>query len=185
MKRTTVLSIILLIAFFMPWADFNFLSFSGFDLPKSITQLGRMRFLFSESDADFLMLTYLIYLIPLFSIVGISSDFTNTNLAAYVKKVDYYVALIFCALILILLGKMGEKSLSFLGIGFYLTFIIAVVGVFIKDKSIVLVSQNNESLTNDDYTKQLTILKDLLDKELITTEEYLLKKEAILRKMES
>jgi hypothetical protein len=182
MKRTTVLSIILLIAFFMPWADFNFLSFSGFELPKSIVQLGGMRFLFNESDADFLMLTYAIYFIPIFAILSISSNYVSLPFSAHIKKVDYYLALIFSIIILLLLSKMNSRVFSFLGIGFYLTVIISLIGIFLKDKALIEPKISIQEVRND-AVSQLTELKELLEKELISTEEYQQRKEEILRKM--
>jgi hypothetical protein len=180
MKRTTVLSIMLLIAFFMPWADLRFISFNGFDLPSSLIQFSQLSL--TESETNVLTATYAIYLIPLFSFITIIGSFFQIPFSNKIQKVEYYLGLIFSILIIIALSNMNNRVFSFLGIGFYLTIIISVIGIVISDKTIVL---SKEVATNQlpDFTTQLTQLKDLFDKQIITAKEYQMKKEDILKKM--
>ncbi len=180
MKRTTVLSIILLIAFFMPWADFRFISFSGFDLPSSLIQLSS--FSLSSTESNLLTASYLIYLIPLFAMITILGTFFQIPFSNKIQKVEYYLGLIFLIIIIITLSKMNSRVFSFLGIGFYLTILISVIGIVITDKEIST-SKNVHSIPVQDYSAQLTQLKDLFDKQIITAEEYQMKKEDILKKM--
>jgi len=182
MKRTTVLSIILLIAFFMPWVDYRFISISGFDLPNSIVQLGSFFSMINESDTDFLIITYVIYLIPLFSILTITSQYVSIPFSKYTKKLDYFLALIFSIIILLLLTKINESFFSFLGVGFYLTLIISIIGIVAKDKALIE-TKNASQKEGQDSISQLSQLKELLEKELISMEEYQQKKEEILKKI--
>ena len=78
---------------------------------------------------------------------------------------------------------MNSRVFSFLGIGFYLTVIISLIGIFVKDKALIEPKVPIHEVRND-AVSQLTELKELLEKELISTEEYQQKKEEILRKME-
>jgi hypothetical protein len=183
MKRTTVLSIILLIAFFMPWVDYRFISISGFDLPNSIVQLGSFFSLINDSDTDFLIITYVIYLIPIFSILTIASQYVSIPFSKYTKKLDYYLALIFSIIILLLLTKMNNRFFSFIGVGFYLTLITSIIGIVVKDKALIETKNTSQKEGQDSITK-LSQLKELLEKELISMEEYQQKKEEILRKIE-
>ena len=239
MKRTTILSILLLIAFFTPWIDFQFITFSGFDLPKSIIFFQETSDPFFEVNSIVLLFVYVAYLIPLFSTLSILGDFLQFPFIKYIKKIDYFLALICSIIIIALMAKITSEPFSFLGFGLYLTFIISIIGIFIREKSIATKGTDNaafaslegsekaafdalEGLDNPAFDAlakklgltptqlllspdlsgiilynilgteessseisdgQLTELKDLLDKQVITEDEFQQKKEEIIKKM--
>jgi hypothetical protein len=166
-------------------------------------------------------------------------NFLQIPFIKYVKKINYFLALICSIAIIALMAKIMIKPFSFLGFGLYLTFIISIIGIFIREKSIATKGTDNaafaslegsekaafdalEGLDNPAFDAlakklgltptqlllspdlsgiilynilgteesssefsdgQLTELKDLLDKQVITEDEFQQKKEEIIKKM--
>ncbi|NCA22179.1 MAG: SHOCT domain-containing protein [Crocinitomicaceae bacterium] len=78
---------------------------------------------------------------------------------------------------------MNNRFFSFIGVGFYLTLITSIIGIVVKDKALIETKNTSQKEGQDSITK-LSQLKELLEKELISMEEYQQKKEEILKKME-
>ncbi|MBU3659585.1 MAG: SHOCT domain-containing protein [Flavobacteriales bacterium] len=182
MKRTSVFSIALLIAFFMPWLDFRFITLSGFSIPQMLNDIGQLPLPINESDKEFLIVTYVLYLLPLLSIMSIASDFLELKNKNAFKKLDFYLGLVFSVIIILGITQLNERVFSFLGFGFYFTVIVSLIGVFVKDKPLFQPKEGVASLSID-YSQQLSQLKVLLDKELISQEEFDEKRKAVLNKM--
>lgn len=183
MKKTTLFSIILVVAFFLPWVDFSFITFSGYELPKAIHQLSTI----GGGGSSLIFLVYLVYLIPIFSILNIASDFKLISFSQSFKKFDFYLAVLLCIYIIYTAIERGTDIISFLGIGFFVTSIISILGLFVmNDKVIFEMPKQLKNNSNDktDLTAQLQKLKELYDKELISSEEYQMKKQEILNKLD-
>ncbi len=75
---------------------------------------------------------------------------------------------------------------SFFGIGFLATAFVSIIGLFVKNDKVIFelpMKSKSSAAETTDITSQFEQLKDLLNKELISTEEYQKKKEEILKKI--
>ncbi len=182
MKTTTLLSALLLVAFFLPWVDFSIFIFSGYQLPKAIHQLSS----FGGKESPLIFLIYSVYLIPIISILNIATDLKLINFSKSFKKIDFYLALFVCVYITYTAIERSTNFFSFLGIGFFITAIVAIIGLFNKNDKVIFelpTKVKNSSSENTDVSSQLAQLKSLADQELISQEEYQQKKMDILNKM--
>ena len=182
MKKTSVLSIILLIAFFLPWVDFSFITFSGYQLPKAIHQLSSL----GGQESPLIFLVYSVYLIPIISILNIATDLKLINFNKSFKKFDFYLAVLVCVYMMYTALERSTNFFSFLGIGFFITAIVAIIGLFIKNDKVIFelpTKVKSNATENTDVSSQLAQLKALADQELISQEEYQQKKTEILNKM--
>ena len=130
MKKSTILSGALLLSFFLPWVDFNFIAFSGYDLPRAVSQL--MSFGGKSSSP----LLYAVYLLPLASALKLAGGFKLIQFPENLSKIDYFLALVVVGFVLYYTYRIPADYLSFLGIGIYATVILAVLGLVVKDGEI-------------------------------------------------
>jgi len=182
MKTTTLLSALLLVAFFLPWVDFSIFIFSGYQLPKAIHQLS----IIGGADSSIVFLVYLVYLIPILSSLNLLADFKLLSLNISLKKFDFYLAIFVCVFISYVAFERSMDLVSFFGIGFLATAFVSIIGLFVKNDKVIFelpMKSKSSAAETTDITSQLEQLKDLLNKELISTEEYQQKKEEILKKI--
>lgn len=181
MKRTSVLSILLIIAFFLPWADFELFSFNGFEIPDSLAKVGRLKGVFNDSDMTFISVSYALYLIPILAVGNLIIGFMETKYEEYIKRSEFYFGLILSILFAFIVGNIDDDLLGFMGSGFYMTLIVSIVGILIKDKPLIPETIKNMS-PQSDLKEQLTKLKELREQNLITEEEFQQRKEAVLNR---
>lgn len=82
--------------------------------------------------------------------------------------------------------ERSTNFFSFLGIGFFITAIDAIIGLFIKNDKVIFelpTKVKSNATENTDVSSQLAQLKALADQELISQVEYQQKKTEILNKM--
>lgn len=129
-KPSTILSMGLLISFFLPWFSVPFFDISGFSIPTSIDKFISMGSFVGE-DMTILKLSYLIYLIPLTSLYNIIVDIGKVISKYFLNE---FAIGLFCSLTIYFLLKSYNNDLTrTLGIGFYLTILISVIGLILTN----------------------------------------------------
>lgn len=196
MKRRTFFSIGVLIAFFLPWVDLNFFTLSGYDIPTSLDKLSNLSKVFNSSDnSDVLKFSYLLYLIPVCSVFNIIKDITGYKGSYFLN--EFLFGIIAVNVLFILINDINEKATSVLSIGYYLTSIFSVLGIFLFEKkktsnedekiSYQIKEEPEEiSITTTDKTEllnQLSQLHSLKEKGVLTEDIYEQERQEILSKL--
>lgn len=189
MKKSTILSIGLLIAFFLPWVDLTFFTLSGYDIPTSLQKLSQLNKVFSDNgNSDIYKFSYFIYLIPVFCVFNILKDFGIIKNISYFLN-DFLVGIISSILILLYVINFNEKATSIFSIGYYLTVIFSVLGRLLYifgDDSVKEKGDKTEVLQLDktDLLNQLSQLHSLKEKNVITDEIYESERQKVLIKFQ-
>lgn len=159
----TVNSVVLIIAFFLPWIDMIFISWNGYELVKGISNLYRTISFFSgNSDNQYLYFSYAFFLIPILAFVNIIFDLTKTKRLGFLN--EFFVGLILTlSLPILFIAKGGniEVFFKFPGFGYYLTFIFSITGIIL---SFIKGTENNKINSESNYSN----LKSMLDRDVIT-----------------
>ena len=125
MKKTTIFSLGLLVAFFLPW----YFSLSGFKIPMAYDKWGSLGELFGHNMV-FVKVTYILYLLPICAIYNILMDFTGNKKPYFLN--EFIIGIIITGVLLI--PTIVNSSPSLWGIGYYLTVIFSVLGVWQNDR---------------------------------------------------
>jgi len=128
-KKSTIFSLGLIVAFFLPWFNFVFFSLSGFKIPIAYDSIVNFAGLF-EKNMAYMKVTYLLYLLPCCATYNILVDLFKGK--KYFLN-EFTIGLIFSVLLLIIVISNGS-SLAFFGIGYYLTAIFSVLGLSFNDR---------------------------------------------------
>lgn len=128
MNRITYFSLALLVAFFLPWFNLFFFNISGFDLPTSLDKLSEISGFFNNGKISKLNPAYFLYLIPVFSIINLIGDFNKKNRYKLIN--EFSVGLLFGIYIIYVLLERKINLTTVLAIGFYLTILFSVIGLF-------------------------------------------------------
>ena len=131
-----ILSIGLVFSFFLTWINVTgVLEFqkSGAAIPLSIDKIADLANNDTHNklqDTGLLNICYLLYLLPLLAIVHIISQFKGRK--SWFFQLDYIVALIAVVVTYQIVGLIDEEGPFYLTKGFYLTVIIACIGIFLQ-----------------------------------------------------
>lgn len=145
MKFSTVCSIGVLVAFFLPWIDISFLttvSLSGYDIPISVNQITKILGTFFGGDkVDLnryqLWISLFFYFIPILSIISILMGLTKSKSFWFHEKgVEFLLAfgLIVCLYYIVkIINSQPTAPNVNLGIGVYLTALFSILGIISLD----------------------------------------------------
>lgn len=131
MNKTSILSIGLLIAFFLPWFDLNLFTISGFEIPTSFEKLSNLNNMFGNENkalSNTTKFSYILYLIPFLSLINLFKEFSKTK-RAYIFN-EFLVGLIAIGYLFFVAKGYKKDFTSLFGIGFYVTFLISVLGLY-------------------------------------------------------
>lgn len=218
MKYSTACSIGILVSFFLPWIYVSFFtvnSYSGYEIPLSLNEVSKIiEFYFGTNSIDWhtynLWINALFFSIPIFSLINIIKDLSNSRLNwDFAKGFEFGIGV---GLIIILywstelLNELESKTPKIsLGIGFYLTGIFGVVGFItiiierywnsekadlINDSDDKISPENHENdslestINKKDLLNQLDKLFELKEKGVLTEEIYEQERQEILSKMQ-
>ena len=145
-KLTIIISIGILVSFFIPWIDLPFINATGWELPlylDKITSIGRL-FEMDNSTQIFLLLSYLLYLIPLISIYNLFQLFIS---GICKRKYFLYIYTIIGLLsVLLLIFIMNLSPLKILGVGYYSTIVFSLIGILFDYR----IKYNNSDITKNE-----------------------------------
>lgn len=122
MKITTIASICIIIAFFVPWYDFYYTFFWGFELPFALTKLLDLE---SSTRPYF----YVIYFIPLFALFNIVAELSKSQITW--KPNEYLCGVLFSIFLIVVELSESRFNLSF---GFYILFVSSISGLIITKR---------------------------------------------------
>jgi len=187
MKTNSIFSLGLLISFFIPWFNFGIFTWSGYEFPISLDKLYFVSLFPENSDISYLKMTYFIYLIPILSIISIIRDLSGKS-GSFLF--DEFVAGLTSVVLLFFFLSTSKVGTSLFSIGYYLTGVFSILGIFShlfeKNKP----SKLNEHLTQpisdkNELLNQLSKLYDLKEKNVITEEIYEKEIKIVLLKLEN
>jgi hypothetical protein len=132
MKIRAILSAGLLLSFLLPWINIkiniNMLSFAGFLLPTATDALEK--WLGYASSSSYLF--YGLYLIPLCCIINIIKDVSVFQIKRYFLS-EFVIGIVYSAIILLnVIGTNINTSDFSLSIGYYLTAVLSLIGLFVE-----------------------------------------------------
>ena len=193
MNKTTLLSIGLLIAFFLPWIDLNIITISGYEIPTSLDKLSNLSNLLNDGNNNSTKYSYILYLIPLLSIISIYKELTN-NKRAFINEFQFGII---ATIYLFFTVKNYDKDFtSLFSLGYYLTAIFSFIGflicLFQKNENLIdsrtvlsEESKNIPSFDKNDLLKQLEQLHTLKEKNILSDYIYEQEKNEILEKIKN
>lgn len=187
MKKTTLLSIGLLIAFFLPWVDLNLITISGYEIPTSLDKLSNLNNLLNDgSESSLIKVSYILYIIPILSIINIVNELSKKK-RAFINEFQFGIIAVF--FIFIIAKQYSEESASFFSVGYYLTALFSLLGFLIclfQKNEDLLYPLNDSNLSNPSKThllNQLEKLHSLNEKKILNDEIYQQEKNDILEKL--
>jgi hypothetical protein len=136
MKIRTILSAGLLVSFFLPWINIlrSFISFGGHQLPKAIGTMVEMLGSRSPIPEPVSYLFYGLYLIPLCCVINIIKDLGISQIKRYFLN-EFVIGFVFSAIILVIMIVSDKETKEFgLSIGYYLTALLSLIGLFVEIK---------------------------------------------------
>lgn len=190
---TTIFSVGILISFFLPWIDLGFYSLNGFEIPTSLDKLIAVNEVFSNNnDVSYLKLSYIMYLIPLFALINVIMDVSKANFRTQLD--EFGVGIIVAILLFVFIQSINERAASTLTIGYYLTALFSLLGIFSfrkKQKTeatspVIKEPSKEEILSNDKSSllNQLSQLHSLREKNVISEEIYEQERQIIIGKLQ-
>jgi len=137
MKFSTICSIGLVIAFFLPWIDLTAFTINGYEIPTALNKLSTVSKFFDNSQSNDLnkiviYVSICFYLIPIFSIIGIVRDLSfSYDRTGWLAEVNGF-GLGFGAVMTLyytfeIINKTTIYSVSFSS-GLYLTALFSIIG---------------------------------------------------------
>lgn len=191
MSKNTIVTFGLLIAFFLPWVDLTIFTLSGYNIPTSLDKLAyALSIIDDNNNSDILKISYLLYLIPLFSIINIIRDIAGYKKSYLIN--EYLFGILASILVIIIAINTREFSLSILGMGFYLTFILSLIGTILngmphnkQENTAAELKQNivqdiQPSIDKPKLLEQLALLHTLKEKGALSDEIYEQERQEIL-----
>lgn len=124
-KAENLCAIGLIVFFFFPWVSIGgFISISGYEIPDIAKGFGQLAALGSQTGKTDprIYLFYLIYLIPIFSVLTLIFGLTNNNtkFTAFVSGIVPIAALFYA------LSQAGMDIFEGMAIGAWLTLLVAI-----------------------------------------------------------
>jgi predicted Zn finger-like uncharacterized protein len=129
LKVENICAICLFIFFFFSWVKIaGLISVSGYGIPDGMKAIAHLGAAFSDQKRvdPSVHLYYLLYLIPIFSIVTIVFSITGKD----AKVPGFIAAVLPIVFFLVAVFKVGTEIFDVLAIGFYLTIITSLVMIF-------------------------------------------------------
>ena len=127
------LSTLLFIFFFAPWInlqeDLGF-TFSGASISFNMDELEHLKQYLSVDDLSFLKISYLLYIIPISSIIHIISNLLNRK--GWYLRLDYVLSLVSLTImykVVLYLNLMGNNYLSW---GYYACLYATMMGIVLQ-----------------------------------------------------
>lgn len=159
-------SIVLIIAFFLPWLDILIIKISGWEM-KDLVRLEKL----TDETFETSSLVYLIYLLPILGALICSSFFTeNEFIQRKLKTFKILAGLYPFLFLLMLLGNRGFKIIDFLAYGFIITLIAAAYLLYdgiIMSKPPKILKNNQEPIRiQHDSGKEIIINQN--NEEIVT-----------------
>lgn len=190
MNRITYFSIALLIAFFLPWFNLGLFTVSGFDCPTSLDQFSNISNIFNNEEDHNLNYTYIFYLIPIVSVINLIGDYNKKNRNKLFN--EFSIGLLISILIIYILLDKSMYVFKVLSIGFYMTIILSLIGLFFilqkskKKNQIEIVKKNTftEIEVKKDLFNQIEKLHKLNTEGVITYDVFNFEKNSLLKKIE-
>lgn len=190
---TTIFSFGILIAFFLPWIDLGVYTLNGLEIPSSLDRLIVIDGLFNNnSDAEYLKLSYVLYLIPFLAFINIILDLSKSKFNMWID--EFVIGIVVILLLFIVVKGIHENATSTLSIGYYLTALFSLLGVLftlikprkrVTSPTIKHVSKEEVPIRDKSgLLNQLSQLHSLREKNVITEEIYEQEKTAILAKLQ-
>lgn len=194
MKRNTILSIGILISFFLPWINFTFFSLGGYEIPTSLDKLYNISMLFKNGEKPAIAkISYLLYLIPIASVFNIIKDISKQK--TYIFFNEFVFGGIAVIAFFIKAHQINEDPTSVLSFGYYFTIIFSVLGILSYfSPSVYDVFGNNFLGNNPEHTdatnksellNQLSTLHSLQEKGALTDDIYEQERQVILSKLQN
>lgn len=199
MNLRTILSIALLISFFLPWINTPLFTLSGYDIPISIQKLNNIFTIFDDNNEManvIIVLMIVFYLVPILAAYRILKNFSKLRAPNYTVS-EFSIGLMITILIFLLVKEINENALAFLSIGFYSTFLFSLLGFLNSFSNRVELdkkeyspsfatskaSVNEDTIDRSDLINQLSQLQMLKEKGVITDEIFEKQKTDILEKL--
>ena len=196
-------SIVLLLAFFLPWVEINIWEFSidsnACMIPKHLFKYAK----YSDDLYPVALISLLFYSIPILCIIRIFKALTNQPYKPAISEfgASIIMSIFFIISLLAILNKMHqeEKIVRFIGFGFYINIIATIIGVLsvnespqaypstynIESNNNIFETEIKNTTNNTDIIKQLSQLFELKEKGVLTEEIYNAEKQNLLNKLES
>ena len=153
MKRSTILSIGLLISFFLPWIDFTILTLNGYEIPLSLDKLSNLnKLLNKKDDLDIYKLSYFFYLIPICSVYNIIKDFSAIKGSYFLN--EFGIGILSIILLYVGVTNINEKATSVFSIGYYLTGLFSILGFLLNNRT---KETENNSLASENENVEINI----------------------------
>ena len=132
-------SIVLLLAFFLPWVEFNIKDFS---IDSNACMIPKHLFKFTKYDDDlypFALISLLLYSIPILCIIRIYKAITNQPYKPafneFAAGIIMSIAFVISLLAILEKEHAEDKIFSFIGFGFYINIIAIIVGAINVNES--------------------------------------------------
>jgi hypothetical protein len=145
---TSLIALVLIIGFFLPWISLgNFISISGYEIPKTAELLDGIARSFSENPSSSIKLYYILYLIPILSAYLLYGEYQGKQMYFVPVKIFIFSIFIF---IIYKINSTGND------IGFFektdIGLWISIAGIFFLGIQIIQsfqepVSENENSKT--------------------------------------
>ncbi|MGN6399073.1 MAG: hypothetical protein ACTHMD_01385, partial [Flavisolibacter sp.] len=166
---------------------------NGFEIPTSLDRLITIESLFNnDSDAVYLKLSYVLYLIPFLAFANIILDLAKSKFNMWID--EFVIGIITVLLLFIIVKGIHENATSTLSIGYYLTMLFSLLGIFstlIKPKkeavSLAINQTSKEEVPINDKSSllnQLSQLHSLREKNVISEEIYEQERLTVLSKLQ-
>jgi hypothetical protein len=200
----------MLIAFFLPWYHISIVSFNGYDIPNTLDKLSNLAGTFKTNSNDNLetfriiaKCTYFLYLIPVFCIINILANLSDKKLPQLLTRFHFINVVLWLFFTPFLINTSNEENLGLTelltpraDIGLYLTIVFGILGMFVKDKSLIEIKNNISSSKgnrnslkfteeNSNLLNQQTQLQSLKEKNIISEELLEKQKQEILENLKT
>jgi hypothetical protein len=124
-KLENICASIIVLAFFLPWLDLGFISFSGYSLPNLANSMGSIAQSFDENTQSSNYGVYLVYLVPLLACLVLLFSYLNKP-SKNISLASGFVNIIgFCYHLI----TQSDGSISMYGIGIWITLLASIVMV--------------------------------------------------------
>ena len=195
MNRSTIFSIGMLIAFFLPWYDVSIFTFSGYNIPTSLDKLSYLyTTLHSDTNTELYKFSYILYIIPVCCLINICEYFFHNKTSDFLAGRFQFVIGIFVLFVMPFSFITPEDKKTILtplvtpkvDIGYYLTIIFGFWGLFFSEYKKNNLSQKEEVINdNSNLLNQLAQLQSLKEKNVISEELFEKQKQDILDQLQS
>lgn len=128
----TICSILLIITYFLPWIffDFNGIQLTGMSIGASLPKLDFLKANLQFDDISFLKVAYLLWAIPILSIIHIIADITGIK--GWLLRLDFIAGIIAAIVTYSIVQYMDGTGPQYLKYGFHLSAAVSVLGLLFQ-----------------------------------------------------